>query len=119
MSIQEKIDIARGFRKNQTSAEKIMWNELRNRKLLNLKFRRQYLIEGYIVDFYCSKIKLVIEIDGRIHGKQVSEDHYRQSVIEGRGIRFIRFSNQVVENNINKVLQDLRDFIKVIDNSIN
>jgi len=93
MNKKEKIGIAREFRKNQTATEQIIWEELRNKKFFNLKFKRQYLIEGYIVDFYCSELKLVIEIDGPIHLKQIKEDRLRQKDIEEIGIKFIRFKN--------------------------
>jgi histidinol dehydrogenase len=93
MTKAEKIYLAREFRKNHTKTEQIMWEELRNRKFLNLKFKRQYLIEGYIVDFYCPELKLAIEIDGPIHLQQIKEDELRQRDIEEKGIRFIRFKN--------------------------
>ena len=112
MSKREKIYIARDFRKNQTDPEEIMWNELRNRKFLNLKFRRQYLIEGYIVDFYCPKLKLVIEIDGLIHLRQIKKDQQRQKDIEEKGIKFVRFKNEDVQHNLEEVLKKLKTFIK-------
>ena len=112
MSKREKIYIARDFRKNQTDTEEIMWKELRNRKFLNLKFRRQYLVEGYIVDFYCSKLKLAIEIDGLIHSRQIKKDQQRQKDIEEKGVKFIRFKNKEVEYNLEEVLKKLRVFIK-------
>jgi len=115
MSKQEKIGMAREFRKNQTTIEQIMWEELRNRKFLNLKFRRQYLIEGYIVDFYCSELKLAIEIDGLIHLKQIKEDKLRQKDIEEKGIKFIRFKNKNVQNNIEEVLKKLEAFISDVE----
>jgi len=60
------IEIARMLRKKSTKAEKILWNELRNRKFNNLKFRRQHPIGKYIVDFYCNEEKVIIEVDGQI-----------------------------------------------------
>ncbi len=114
MTKKEKIYIARKFRKNQTTTEQIIWEKLRNRQLMNLKFRRQYLIEGYIVDFYCPKLKLTIEIDGPIHSRQVKEDKQRQKDIEEKGIRFIRFKNKDVRYNLKEVLKKLRVFIKKI-----
>ena len=112
MMNEDKIIIAKKLRKKQTSTEIIMWNELRNRKLLNYKFRRQYSIEGYIVDFYCTELKLTVEIDGPIHENQIEEDIYRQKVIEKRGVKFIRFTNQEVENSLQDVLKNLKDLIK-------
>ncbi len=70
---------ARELRKNQTKAVRIVWEYVRNRKLNNLKFRRQHVhvIEGFFVDFYCHQLKLVIEIDGKIHDKQEEYDELR------------------------------------------
>ena len=58
-------DICRDFRKNPTEAEALLWESLRNRQIFKLKFRRQYPIEGFILDFYCPEVKLGIEIDGK------------------------------------------------------
>jgi len=67
---------------------------LRNRKYRNLKFRRQHVIDGFVVDFYCHELSLVIEIDGKIHDKQKDYDKLRQSLIETKGFRFIRITNK-------------------------
>ena len=93
MTKAEKTYLARELRKKQTIAEQIMWEELRNRKYFNFKFKRQYLIEGYIIDFYCPRLKLAIEIDGSVHLQQIKEDKLRQEDIEVKGIKFIRFKN--------------------------
>jgi very-short-patch-repair endonuclease len=82
-----------------TPAEKILWQELRGNKL-GIHFRRQQVIAGYIVDFYCHKADLVIEVDGRIHEKQKSEDAERDKVLTEMGLRVIRFRNDEVENNL-------------------
>lgn len=88
------------LRINQTPAEKIVWELLRNRKFMNLKFRRQHPVEGFILDFYCAELKLAIEIDGKIHDKQKEYDEFRQDVIEKKGLRFIRLTNEeVLQNN--------------------
>ncbi|HRY63576.1 MAG TPA: endonuclease domain-containing protein [Patescibacteria group bacterium] len=108
MNSKIKIYTAREFRKNLTKSEKILWGILRNKRFGNLKFRRQHILEGYIVDFYCDKLKLVIEIDGDIHLKQVHEDKIRQKTIEEKGIKFIRITAREVEGNINSVLDKLK-----------
>lgn len=96
MSYNYKIYLAKKFRYNQTFAEKIMWNNLRNRKFLNLKFKRQYITLGYIIDFYCPELKLAIEIDGLIHNKQKKQDMRREKIINKRKIKFIRFKNDEI-----------------------
>ena len=114
MSKKTKINLAREFRKNPTKAEKQMWQALRNRCFLNLKFRRQHLLEGYLLDFYCQELKLAVEIDGAIHRSQREEDIKRQKAIEQSGIRFYRIKNEQVERNINKVLEDLANFVNAL-----
>jgi len=114
MSKKIKVQLARGFRKNPTESEKIMWNALRNRQFLNLKFRRQYLVDGYLIDFYCSELKLAIEIDGPIHSRkeQIENDQARQDIIEKKNIKFFRIKSREIELNINQVLKELDVFIK-------
>lgn len=74
-------ETARLLRKQSTKAEKILWNELRNRKFNNLKIRRQHPIEKYVVDFFCYEKKLIIEVDGEIHDNynQIEYDTIRQT----------------------------------------
>jgi len=107
-----KIQIAKEFRKNPTLSEKIMWNVLKNRNFCNLKFKRQYVIQGFIVDFYCPKLKLAIEIDGEIHKYQLKDDVERQKIIESENIKFFRIKSKEVENDLKNVLERLKRFIK-------
>jgi very-short-patch-repair endonuclease len=65
-----KKEFSRNLRRESTPEEKKVWNALRNRKYNNYKFRRQHVIEGFVVDFYCQKLNLAIEIDGKIHERQ-------------------------------------------------
>ena len=111
MNSKIKIYVAREFRKNLTKSEKILWGALRNKRFLDLKFRRQHILEGYIVDFYCDRLKLVVEIDGDIHLKQINDDKARQKTIEEKGIRFFRVTAREAEDNINGVLEKLKHFI--------
>ena len=109
MTKQGKIELAREFRKAPTKSEKIMWNVLRNRQFMNLKFRRQYLILGYLLDFYCDQLNLAIEIDGSVHNNkdQIEYDKERQKAIEEKKIIFVRIKSEDVENNLNAVLKNL------------
>ena len=99
------------LRNRLTSAEVILWRYLRKRKLKGYKFRRQYSINTYIVDFYCPKIKLVIEIDGGYHLKpDVQEyDKERQKDIEYLGIKFLRFTNEEVYHKLDDVLAQIME----------
>ena len=90
---------SRHLRKVATPAETILWEEIRNRKLGGLKFRRQYPVLGFILDFYCAEKSLGIELDGSIHDTQKEYDKLREEVILEKGIRIVRFYNQeIVEN---------------------
>ncbi|TAL39766.1 MAG: DUF559 domain-containing protein, partial [Spirochaetes bacterium] len=75
-----------------TDAEKIIWELVRNRKFRNLKFRRQQIIDGFIVDFYCEELRLCLEIDGGVHDdeEQRKYDRERDAVLAQRGVRIVR-----------------------------
>ena len=96
---------ARALRKNQTDTERWLWQKLRNRQLLNLKFRRQVPIGNYIVDFVCLELKLIIELDGSQHIEQADYDARRTAYLEQLGFRVIRFWNNEVLNNGEGVLE--------------
>jgi len=85
----------RALRKEMPPAEVILWNILRGKSLSGFKFRRQYSIGPYIVDFYCSQLKLAIEIDGESHVVEGAEtrDRERQAFIESKGVHVLRFTN--------------------------
>lgn len=104
-----KINQARALRKNQTTAEKIIWQKLRSRQLAGFKFRRQHNIGKFIVDFYCDEIKLIIEIDGDVHAYKQRENHdkERQKILESKGFEIARYTNYEVFNNLNGVLDDI------------
>jgi very-short-patch-repair endonuclease len=86
---KEKLPRAKELRRDMTPAEKILWQELRANKL-GVHFRRQQVITGFIVDFYCHKSALVIEVDGDIHDLQQEEDARREKVLSEMGLRIIR-----------------------------
>ena len=92
----KKLEIARQFRKNPTESEDAVWQMLRNRQIHNLKWRRQQVIDGFIADFYCAELNVVLEIDGPVHDNEdVKEyDAYRTSVFESKGIRTFRLRNE-------------------------
>ena len=87
---------ARELRENQTPAEGVLWELLRNRQVANLKFRRQHQIGPYIVDFFCNDLKLVVELDGEVHSgeAQVKKDQKRQAYLESLGFEVLRFDNE-------------------------
>lgn len=106
----KKREFARQLRQDQTAAEEKAWQLLRNGQCQGLKFRRQHVVEGFVVDFYCLKHRLAIELDGGIHdGKNRREyDELRQIELEAKGVTFIRVRNaEVLENEqsfLNKII---------------
>ncbi|MCD6556103.1 MAG: endonuclease domain-containing protein [Bacteroidales bacterium] len=114
-NIQEK---AENLRKRETKAEQILWEKLKNKQLLGLKFRRQHPIEHYIADFYCHKAKLVIEVDGSIHNiPEIKEkDDVRTFEIEKYGITILRFTNEDVYNNMDFVIKKVKKFLSGLKN---
>ena len=109
---KEKLGRAREFRRDMTPTEAILWQELRGNKL-GVHFRRQQVIAGFIVDFYCHKAGLVIELDGSVHGgdEQKGNDAEQDKVLGKMGLRIVRFMNEDVIKNSPKVLRRIRELI--------
>jgi len=104
-----EIEKRRLLRQNITKAEKLLWDKIRDRQLENCKFRRQYSVDKFVMDFYSSEFKLAIEIDGESHFKEgaAEYDNARQEFIESTGIKFIRFTNNDVYANLSGVLESI------------
>lgn len=96
---------ARQMRSQPTPAEKLLWERIKNKQLLGYKFRRQQVIDGFIVDFYCYEAQLVIEVDGKIHDYTQVQDAIRQEFLESLGLRVVRFKNEDVVLEMEAVLQ--------------
>ncbi len=101
---------AKSLRDNMTRSEKILWEQLSGKKMLNLRFRAQHPTETFITDFYCHPLKLVIKIDGGIHksADQKEYDTGREAELNKWEIKVIRFTNEEIENNINNVLNEIK-----------
>lgn len=99
-------EYAKILRKNSTLSEVLLWNKIKN-KAFDVQFHRQVPILNYIVDFYCHEISLAIEIDGDSHLYKYDYDLKRQNEIEKYNIKFIRFSDADVKNNMFSVLLSL------------
>jgi very-short-patch-repair endonuclease len=95
-----------------TEAEKVFWGMVRGRKMFGLKFRRQQVIDGFIVDFYCDSLGLCVEIDGSVHEseEQREYDRNRDEVLALRGLKVLRFSNDEVLGGEGFVEERLRAF---------
>jgi very-short-patch-repair endonuclease len=109
--------LARKLRKNQTIAESVFWNHVRNRRFLDLKFTRQFVIEHsnimgskefYIADFHCHALKMIVEIDGPIHLLQKDYDELRQQHLVEMGFHVIRFKNEEIIENWDAAEEQLR-----------
>ena len=103
------LEFAKTMRSNATDAEHLMWQILRAKRFMNLKFRRQYVIAPYIVDFYCHELGLVIELDGSQHGTDdaIEYDAERTKFLEALDLRVVRYWNDDVLNRTDMVLEDL------------
>ncbi len=95
------------MRSKPTEAENELWKYLRKHRLYGLSFRRQHCIGQFIVDFYCAKARLVIEVDGPVHQYQPEEDSIRQEYLESQNLKVLRFTNDVTLNNIGDVIKQI------------
>jgi very-short-patch-repair endonuclease len=114
MRENQKLEIAKHLRVDSTPAEKHLWEQLRNRQLVNQKFRRQVPIGPYIVDFICLERKMIIEIDGWTHSTEaeVSNDKRRTSYFESQGYKVLRFQNIEIKEGMDEVLTLVAEALK-------
>jgi very-short-patch-repair endonuclease len=101
---------ATDLRFRTTRHERILWEKLRASRM-GFRFKRQHPISHFIVDFYCHKAKLVIQIDGRSHESQIEYDQNRTLVIEEFGLNVIRFTNQEINDNIDSVVETIKRYL--------
>ncbi len=107
---KQKLERSRELRREMTPAEKLLWQQVRAKKL-GVRFRRQQIIAGFIVDFYCHKAALVVEVDGDIHDLQQEEDARREKVLSEMGLRIVRFRNDEVVKSLSVVVGNIRDLV--------
>ena len=101
------VKTARRLRRQQTDAERLLWFRLRDRRLDGWKFRRQFPVDRYVVDFFCADAHLVIELDGGQHAIQTDADAARTKKLEAMGYLVLRFWNNEVMRNIEGVLEEI------------
>ena len=106
--------VAKELRSHLTPAESLLWEKLRSKQLNGLKFRCQHPVGRFILDFYCSSLKLVIEIDGSSHDDRHDYDQARTEQLELYGYKVIRFTNQQILNNLEEVLQKISAIVEVL-----
>ena len=104
-----QLSLARDLRRRQTAAEGVLWQLLRNRKLLGFKFRRQHQFGDYIADFYCREAELVVECDGGVPetNEQWHHDQKRDAYMISQGLRVLRFTNSEIMEDTERVLGEI------------
>lgn len=101
-----------------TKAELILWSKLRRKQVQGTRFRRQYSVVPYVVDFYCPSLKLAIEVDGDSHNKTTEyHDKDRQGFVESYGIEFLRFTNTDIYENVDGVVDEIFDTVASLKKS--
>ncbi|HOO98372.1 MAG TPA: endonuclease domain-containing protein [Bacteroidales bacterium] len=107
---------AKELRKFETEAEKILWSRLSKNQFLGLHFRRQHPINRFIADFYCARLKLVIEVDGSIHDIPENEEYDigRSEILNELGITVIRFTNDQIMKNLTDVITEIESIVNEI-----
>ncbi len=111
----EKVRLAKEMRRNMTPSERLLWSELRGSALNGLHFRRQQIVAGFILDFYCVEERLAIEVDGPVHDSQAENDSERDRALAALGIQTLRFKNEEVAKDIGAVLKKIVDKCAVGD----
>ena len=113
-------EFARSLRKNLTDAERKLWYALRSGQLDGYRFRRQHPMGPFVVDFICLEKKLIVELDGDRHGKAVhkSRDEKRDEWLKSRGYYVLRFWNNDVYSNLDGVLLDIAEYLRVPHDSL-
>jgi very-short-patch-repair endonuclease len=106
------------LRHNLSKAEAVLWTYIKNKQILGQRFLRQFSIESYIVDFFCPKLHLAIEVDGISHTyiSDIKKDIKRQKKIESYGVSFLRFTNEEILGDLNEVLEEVKSKIISIMN---
>ena len=114
-----RISKARELRRTLTKAEKTLWDHVRNRKLGGYKIRRQQILNEIIVDFYCTGKRLCIEIDGPYHNESIRQglDRQRDEELEEHGFTVVRFKNNEVLFDLDRVLTDILKILQSLPSS--
>ncbi len=103
--------VARQMRKEPTPAEAALWQALRGGRAEGVKFRRQHEIGRYVVIFFAAQPRLVIEVDGLVHGQQQDRDAARDDFLRTQGVRILRFGNEQILNQLRWVLEQIKQAI--------
>ncbi|ASC69877.1 hypothetical protein XM38_008070 [Halomicronema hongdechloris C2206] len=112
------VEVARDLRQQQTPSEEKLWQQLR-RKQRGYRVRRQQPIGPFIVDFYISQARLVIEVDGAVHTQHIEKDKQRQDLLEELGLTVLRFSTTAVEQTLSEVLEQIDTYVQILTTQTN
>jgi very-short-patch-repair endonuclease len=107
-----KLKRAKTLRREMTPAERLLWSRLR-RNQLGYHFRRQQIIDGFIVDFYCHSASLIVEVDGPIHEQQIDYDDNRDEVLAKRDMLILRVTNQEVIERLEETIERIREVCQI------
>jgi very-short-patch-repair endonuclease len=116
-----KAAFAKGLRNEMTKAEACLWKyALKAGKLKGYGFHRQWPMFGYIADFYCAELKLIIEVDGGIHNSAAQQEHdmRRTRRLESEGFQVVRFTNEQVLRHMTSVIGNLEDLVAKIEQRV-
>jgi very-short-patch-repair endonuclease len=103
---------ARTLRKNMTLSEILLWQQIKGKRVLGYDFHRQKPIDEYVIDFYCPRLKLVLEIDGDSHDGKEETDRIRQDKLESMGLAVLRFWDSDVKSNVDGIVEQLKEWIE-------
>jgi very-short-patch-repair endonuclease len=109
---EDKRQFARHLRREMTPQEEKVWERVRGRRLGGFKIRRQQVIDGFIADFYCAEVSLVLELDGAVHDDQVEYDANRDRVIAERRLAVVRIPNDRIDNELEAVLSETEELCR-------
>ncbi len=117
IKINSQTEKSRQLRKNMTSQERKLWSIIRERRFFGYRFRRQFPIGSYIVDFVCREKKIIIEIDGGQHNEKqnIEYDNKRTEFLKSEEFQVIRFWNNDVDSNMDGVYERLKEVFKIDD----
>jgi 2-amino-4-hydroxy-6-hydroxymethyldihydropteridine diphosphokinase len=111
---QEQTLLRKTLRNNATAPEALLWMKLKGKQIDGLKFRRQFGVGPYVIDFYCPELRLGIELDGEIHNRFDTEmhDNIRTAFLRENRIMLLRYKNEVVYQNVDAIIEDIRQFYR-------
>jgi very-short-patch-repair endonuclease len=113
----EKVECAKVMRRSMTNTEKVLWQILRANRFEGFHFRRQQVIKGFVVDFYCHAASLIIEVDGSVHNLQIEQDQERAKLLQELGLRVVRIRNEEVEQDLIGVLERIKYALQPLPSS--